>query len=87
MATLDADKLIAFLREKWGGTPCPMCHASNWNVNNVTFQLLDFNPTGLVIGGPVFPVVPVVCNNCGNTIFLNAIKVGVVTPPPSGDKR
>lgn len=38
-----------------------------------------------MIGGKcaIMPLVPVTCNNCGNTLFLNAIKLGVVIPPES----
>ena len=32
---------------------------------------------GIVIGGPVLPNAPIVCLNCGNTLFLNLKVLGV----------
>ena len=82
-AKLDATRLIEHLRTKWLGTPCPMCHVVNWTVQDSIYQLLQFNQGVLRIGGPVIPVIPVVCNNCGNTVLVNAITAGLL---PSGVK-
>jgi hypothetical protein len=43
-AKFDVNKAIAHLREKWAGNPCPMCHVSNWNVQDSIFQLPQFSP-------------------------------------------
>jgi len=80
MAKYDGAKIIAHLRNKWQGKTCPMCQIGNWNVQESTFQLTEFNEGGMVIGGPVIPVIPVICNNCGNTILINAITAGLVKP-------
>jgi len=39
--------------------------------------LIDNFGGGLFFGGPVLPSVPIVCTNCGNTIFLNAKVLGL----------
>ena len=83
--TLDEKKLLAFLQEKWGSHPCPMCSARQWILQNSPYQLMEFTPgVGLSVGGPVIPVVPVICGNCGNTVLVNAIISGAITPPPPG---
>jgi hypothetical protein len=84
MAKFDNQKAIAYLRQKWGGRVCPMCGVGNWSVNESTFQLTEFNNGSMIIGGPVVPVVPVICMNCGNTVLVNAITAGLVTPPEGG---
>ena len=62
-----------------------MCHTNNWAVNETVFQLPEHKPNvGFVIGGVVFPVIPIMCSNCGNTVFINAIKAGLL--PPMGAK-
>ena len=38
---------------------------------------------GLVVGGPVYPLVVVTCATCGYTVFVNAIKVGIVQAEPA----
>ncbi len=80
MARFDGNTVITHLRAKWAGRTCPMCGVGNWNVQDSTYQLLEFNDRSLVVGGPVIPVVPVVCANCGNTLLVNAITVGLVKP-------
>ena len=79
MAKIDVNKAIEHLRAKWSQRPCPMCGIAQWSVQESTYQLLEFNQgVGLSIGGPLIPVLPVTCNNCGNTILVNAIKAGLV---------
>jgi len=82
MSKYDTNKLIAHLKVKWAGRPCPMCLVGNWEVQDSIFQIMEFNEGSLVIGGPIVPLVPVTCKNCGNTILLNAIVSGAHVPPP-----
>lgn len=85
MAKIDANKVIKFLSEKWRNRPCPVCGISAWSVQDSTYELREFNQGNMVLGGPLIPVVPVICSNCGNTILVNAILAGVVPPEvPSG---
>jgi hypothetical protein len=72
-------KLTKFVREKWQPPfQCPYCRTNNWNITQEVFQLTEFSSGGILIGGPVVPLAPVTCNNCGHTVLLNAIIAGVV---------
>jgi hypothetical protein len=82
MATFDTQHILSFLGDKWRGRPCQMCGVGKWNVQESTFQLTEFNQGSMVIGGPVIPVVPVTCDNCGNTVLVNAILTGIVPREP-----
>ena len=78
---IDSNQMIQFLNEKWTGTPCPYCRGTEWNVEGKVFELREFNKGDMYIGGPnssIVPVVPVTCNNCGNTVMVNALIAGVV---------
>jgi hypothetical protein len=89
MSKFDTEKLIKYLNSKWGPRPCPMCGSGPWKVQGSIFQLMEYNEgAGLVIGGPIIPVVPVICANCGNTILVNAVISDVVNPsvPPSKEE-
>ncbi len=81
MATFDTEKFIAFIGEKWGGRPCPMCSKGPWSVQGSVFQLSEFHQGSIVVGGPLIPVVPVTCGNCGYTVIVNAILSGAVSTP------
>jgi hypothetical protein len=82
MTNIDPTKMINYLREKWAGRPCPLCAVGNWTVQTSAFELRQFYEGNMVLGGPIIPVVPVVCTNCGNTVLVNALIAGVVTREP-----
>lgn len=69
------EKLIVFL-----STPCNACQHREWILNDKIFELREFEGGNLVIGGKssVFPVIPVTCKQCGNTLFFNAIQLGLI---------
>lgn len=73
-------RVLEHLRVKWAGRSCNMCGQGNWNVSGKLFELREFQSGSLSVGGPVVPVVPIVCTNCGNTVLVNAIVSGVVPP-------
>ncbi len=73
--------------------PCPLCLTKNWQFgeNLVMLQTLPSPPrhrptvlTTLATGGPLsprpgpsYPTLPVMCQNCGNTVLLNVYKLGL----------
>lgn len=76
---VDTEKLLSHLKSKWQGRPCLMCGTGNWNISDSIFELREYNQGNLVLGGgPIIPVVPITCDNCGNTVFVNAIKAGLI---------
>jgi hypothetical protein len=79
MSSFDSEKLITHLKEKWDGRRCPMCKSGNWSVQDKVFELREYHGGSMVIGGSALvPVVPVTCDNCGNTILINGIIAGLV---------
>jgi hypothetical protein len=75
---VDTTALLEHLKRKWKGRSCQMCGTGNWNVQDKVFELAEFPQGSLMVGGPVIPVIPVVCSNCGNTVLVNAILSGAV---------
>jgi hypothetical protein len=74
MSEIDSKNIIEYLEQKWKTSPCPMCGAKQWAVTPKSYELREFYGGNLVIGkGTIFPVIPVVCGNCGNTIFINPV--------------
>lgn len=75
-------EVIAYLNSKWKNQTCPMCGNRAWNVTeDKIFELREFNDGNLVVGGPgssIYPVIPVTCGNCGNTIFVSALSTGLM---------
>jgi hypothetical protein len=88
MADIKTDAVIAFLNSKWGNRSCPMCSKGPWSVQDRVFQLNEFHQGNLVVGGPLIPVIPVSCGNCGHTVLVNAIIAGVLPAEPlQADKK
>lgn len=52
---------------------CPLCGSLNdWTVGDgfVTVTVVDA-PLKVTLGGESYPLIALVCRNCGNTMFLN----------------
>lgn len=65
---------------------CPLCGQRNWSFSNKIFQLIEFEEKGIVLGGAAFPVIPLTCDNCGNTYLVNALLADLIDRPESGEK-
>lgn len=74
MEIKDNKKFLEFLKEKWEGRSCPLCQVGNWSVQGKVFELREYHGGDFVLGrSPIIPIVPITCDNCGNTILVNAI--------------
>jgi predicted nucleic-acid-binding Zn-ribbon protein len=60
----------AWIQTKWATGNCPYCEVNNWTVGAVL--QLAAKPEGADSLMYTFKVFPVACNNCGNTVFVNA---------------
>src|SRR4051812_6812671 len=74
------DGTIKWLEAHWTNSrECPICSTAMWNIANVAEMpefLPDTPPTG-----QIYPLVPIMCSNCGYTIFFNAVHMGLLPPP------
>lgn len=59
---------------------CSLCGSGEWVVNDTIFEMREFQGGNLVIGGgtAILPVIPITCKQCGNTVFFNALSLGVI---------
>lgn len=79
MAKLNSKTFIDALNSRWTNKLCPMCGHNEWNVDNNILELREYSDGALVVGNtPIFPVVAVTCQYCGNTIFVNPIVISSV---------
>lgn len=60
--------------------PCSICGSKHWTVNDCVFEMREFFGGSYKMGTPtaIMPVITLTCDKCGQTIFLNAIRLGVV---------
>jgi hypothetical protein len=60
---------------------CPVCRVGRWTLIDGIVKLpVITDPKqfpNVVLGGATLPTVALVCNNCGNTIFMNLMVLGL----------
>jgi hypothetical protein len=57
--------------------PCPVCAESKWLIADHIVAPMRIEGTGIALGGSLYPFVPILCQNCGNTHFINTIIMGL----------
>ena len=79
----ESERARQWLKDHWKTWTCPFSGDTNWELGHVIV-----NAPSQPLGGEVYPLLVVICAGCGNTVFVNAIKAGVVkpdTPEPPKD--
>ena len=83
----EKEKAQAWLKERWKNWACPYSGHTNWELGEFVVQAVRFTGGGLSVGGPVYPLLVLTCSGCGNTIFVNAIKAGIVERRVESDAK
>ena len=78
------EKIKNWLHEKIVN-PCEACGDNNWLINERIVAPMNFSATGVLSGGKVLPHFCVICTNCGNTRFFNAILTGILKKEQKGE--
>jgi hypothetical protein len=65
------DKAIEHVKNTWTNKKCICCKKNNWEVDGGIFRLYRNDMAAM-------PLIAVVCINCGNTVFINAIVEKIV---------
>jgi ribosomal protein S27AE len=61
-----------------GKRECPICNPTTvWGIGTIV-EVREFNEGDHCPGAAITPLIQVQCNNCGYTVLLNAIALGVV---------
>lgn len=84
------DKVITYLNAKAdsAGIVCPFCKHKEWLISDAIFEAREFTHGDLVVGGiSILPFVTISCKNCGNTMFLNAIQVGILDSTHNAEEK
>jgi len=78
---IDVEKVVNWLNRQWQGAKvCPICKNNNWNISEKPVELREFHGGGFVVGGPVYPLISIICKICGYTLLFNAIVAGLLAP-------
>ena len=76
---INQDKVIKYLNSQPHTPTCPLCGNSKLVVSETAYQLPEYNKSSFE-NKKVFPVIPVICDECGYTFFVNALACKAVEP-------
>jgi hypothetical protein len=78
------DRAMSWLAEKWTESDCPWHGTTTWQLGDVFGQVDSWAPIGANPGSRrvTYPVVVLTCVQCGYTVLVNALRIGLVVPPP-----
>ena len=81
-------KFSAWVEEKIGTSmrPCSLCGQTKWFLGNDVVTARIFKEPGISLTGETYAFSMVICGNCGNTHFLNAVMMGLLPPIPPEKK-
>tara|TARA_R110002051_G_scaffold167785_1_gene238486 strand:- start:1553 stop:1819 length:267 start_codon:yes stop_codon:yes gene_type:complete len=70
---------LDFLKKVWTqDRGCNVCSTTDWTVHKELYEMRQFSSGELTVGGSFVPLLMLECKNCGNTLTINATKVGLV---------
>jgi len=83
----DKAKVWEWITSYWtGARNCPVCESTDWVLLDKVWELREFHGGSLHVGsGPILPVVGLMCNVCGHTLFFNAIAARAVRKDESSE--
>lgn len=59
-------------------TNCKSCGSLAISFSDTIYELREFHGGKLTLNSSLYPVIVASCSNCGNTVFYNAIILGLV---------
>lgn len=86
----DKQKIKEWMREQWdrvSNPNCPLCQKNLWTIGDHAVSPLSTSQEGSTfVVGPSYPQVMLVCTHCGNTLYFNAVIMGLVKAKKSEEK-
>jgi hypothetical protein len=68
-------------RQKRPALECELCGTNHWFIGDHLISTTVVVPgAGMMLGGPSYPFVQIICNTCGNTRMVNAFAIGLLDP-------
>lgn len=80
-------KVREWVVQKWGNgkaealPPCPMCKQDSisWIGPVSMYTPISLDDRNIFLNGPIMPLLPIMCSNCGNTVLVNGILAGIMS--------
>jgi hypothetical protein len=76
----EQEQVRSWLGDQWTQPVCPFHGRTSWEIGDVV-QTMPY-ASGLLSTGPVYPLIVLTCQRCGYTVFINAIRAGILPHLP-----
>lgn len=74
----DRQRIVSVINERVSDWTCRLCKHNEWTLADGLIALvLQAKPGTVMVGGPTLPCFAATCTNCGNTLLLNAMALGL----------
>jgi hypothetical protein len=70
------EQIVERLTSRGATTPCTMCGHDDWGIGHFVTLVVTDVPGQLSLGGRTYPMVSIICTNCGNTNLVNLLVLG-----------
>ncbi len=76
-AQLVFQRIFEKMRSKGAtGDKCPLCKTNKWILGSYVPLTTSNVPTEVVLRAQVYPLIAMICSNCGNTQLVNLLYLG-----------
>lgn len=72
-------KIVAWLNKKGVNHSCPICNQNDWSIGSHVISSNVHIANGVMLGGPSYPIVFTVCNNCAYVRQFMAVPMGLLS--------
>lgn len=72
------DRILSALAKRWKTTDCLLCGGNRWSLNGFAHVSISGDAAWAVRGGKTLPSAAMVCEECGNTVIVNLVAIGVL---------
>ena len=68
-----------WILEKWRSQPrCPFCQEDHWEIGEELISSIPFEGGVFKFARGAYPVLTILCTNCGYVANFSAVKVGLI---------
>ncbi len=74
----DEDRINDWIQDKWRSQPqCPFCQDDHWEIGEELISSIPFEGSAFKFGHGAYPVLTILCANCGYVASFSAVKMGL----------
>jgi hypothetical protein len=80
LSQAEIDKALNWIRSQWGPIPatCSICKTAKWTLQDYVVAPPQWSQQTVLAAPVAFPQLILSCNKCGHSLFVSAVKAGII---------